>query len=141
VTPPPPPRAAPSRNLLSNSTAAVDRRRRTDEPDGANEKKPLTTCSSVRQVGFEQRCPSGLQKDADWMKRWMSTKITIEAHQFRGPTSTTAWRGRASATCWSAWVATARITVVSKGEEQPFAGGRRSCWALNRRSHFIVTAK
>ena len=35
-----------------------------------------------------------------------------------------------------------RVTVVSKGKEQPFCNEENeSCWPQNRRGHFIVTAK
>ena len=35
-----------------------------------------------------------------------------------------------------------RITVVSKGKEQPFCSEEtESCWAQNRRGHFLITAK
>jgi peptidoglycan-associated lipoprotein len=37
---------------------------------------------------------------------------------------------------------TDRVTIVSKGEEQPFcADDAEGCWQQNRRGHFIVTAK
>ena len=39
-------------------------------------------------------------------------------------------------------VPSSRITVVSKGKEQPFCAEQsESCWQQNRRGHFIVTAK
>ena len=35
-----------------------------------------------------------------------------------------------------------RLTIVSKGEEQPFCSDENeACWQQNRRGHFIVTAK
>ena len=35
-----------------------------------------------------------------------------------------------------------RITVISKGKEQPFCSeASESCWAQNRRGHNIITAK
>jgi peptidoglycan-associated lipoprotein len=39
-------------------------------------------------------------------------------------------------------VPAARITVVSKGKEQPFCTEKSDdCWQQNRRGHFIVTVK
>ena len=36
----------------------------------------------------------------------------------------------------------ARVTIVSKGEEQPFCNEEaESCYSLNRRGHFLITAK
>jgi peptidoglycan-associated lipoprotein len=35
-----------------------------------------------------------------------------------------------------------RVTIVSKGEEQPFCTEEtESCWQQNRRGHFLFTAK
>ena len=39
-------------------------------------------------------------------------------------------------------VLTGRVTVVSKGKEQPFCGEENeSCWQQNRRGHFVITGK
>ena len=39
-------------------------------------------------------------------------------------------------------VPSSRITVVSKGMEQPFCTQEtESCWQENRRGHFLITAK
>jgi peptidoglycan-associated lipoprotein len=39
-------------------------------------------------------------------------------------------------------VAANRVTVLSKGKEQPFCTEEsEACWQQNRRGHFIVTAK
>ena len=39
-------------------------------------------------------------------------------------------------------VAADRVTIVSKGEEQPFCTEEtEACWQQNRGGHFIVTAK
>jgi peptidoglycan-associated lipoprotein len=39
-------------------------------------------------------------------------------------------------------VSAGRITVISKGKEQPFCSQEEeSCWQQNRRGHFIVSAK
>jgi peptidoglycan-associated lipoprotein len=36
----------------------------------------------------------------------------------------------------------ARVTVVSKGKEQPFCNEENEgCWQQNRRGHFVITAK
>jgi peptidoglycan-associated lipoprotein len=91
---------------------------------------------------------TALQKDANWMKKWASTRITIEGHgDSRGTNEYNLALGerRASAArdyMVSLGVPAARVTVVSKGEEQPFCTEEiESCWQQNRRGHFIVTAK
>jgi peptidoglycan-associated lipoprotein len=114
-----------------------------------NEKKPLDDVFfEYDKSDLSGVARASLQKDADWMKHWMSTKVTIEGHaDSRGTNEYNLALGerRASATrdyMVSLGVATARITVVSKGEEQPFCKEEvESCWAQNRRSHFIITAK
>jgi peptidoglycan-associated lipoprotein len=91
---------------------------------------------------------SSLQKDADWMKRWTSTQVTIEGHcDSRGSSEYNLALGsrRASAVkdyLVNLGVPTNRITIVSKGKEQPFCTEENeSCWQQNRRGHFMVTAK
>jgi peptidoglycan-associated lipoprotein len=39
-------------------------------------------------------------------------------------------------------VSGSRLTVVSKGKEQPFCRDENeSCWQQNRRGHFVITGK
>jgi peptidoglycan-associated lipoprotein len=39
-------------------------------------------------------------------------------------------------------VTTERISILSKGEEQPFCREEtEACWQQNRRGHFVVTAR
>jgi len=91
---------------------------------------------------------ASLEKDSTWMKRWTSTRVTIEGHaDSRGTNEYNLALGerRASATrdyLVTIGVPTARIAVVSKGEEQPFcAEETEACWHENRRAHFAITAK
>ena len=89
-----------------------------------------------------------LQKDADWMKRWPTTIVTVEGHaDSRGSSEYNLALGNRRATVVKEYlvslgVPAGRITVVSKGKEQPFCTEENeSCWQQNRRGHFIVTAK
>jgi len=89
-----------------------------------------------------------LQKDADWMKRWTSTQITIEGHcDARGSAEYNLALGSRRASAVKDYLVTlgvpsSRLTVVSKGKEQPVCNEQsESCWQQNRRGHFIVTAK
>ena len=91
---------------------------------------------------------ASLSKNADWMKRWTSTAITIEGHcDSRGSSEYNLALGtrRANAVkdyLVSLGVSTSRVTVISKGKEQPFCSTEdESCWSQNRRGHFIITAK
>jgi len=114
-----------------------------------NEKKPLADVFfEYDKSDLSDVARASLQKDADWMKRWMSTKITIEGHaDSRGTNEYNLALGERRATAArdymvSLGVVASRISVVSKGEEQPFCTEENeACWAQNRRGHFIITAK
>jgi peptidoglycan-associated lipoprotein len=89
-----------------------------------------------------------LQKDADWMKKWTTTVVTVEGHcDSRGSSEYNLALGDRRANVVkdylvSLGVPAGRVTVVSKGKEQPFCSEEsESCWQQNRRGHFLVTAK
>lgn len=89
-----------------------------------------------------------LQRNSDWMKRWAGTQITVEGHaDERGSSEYNLALGSRRATSVrdylvSLGVAATRVTVVSKGKEQPFCTeSSEPCWQQNRRGHFILTAK
>ena len=89
-----------------------------------------------------------LQRNADWLKRWGSTQATVEGHcDSRGSSEYNLALGTRRATAVKDYmvnlgVPANRLTVVSKGKEQPMcAEETESCWQQNRRGHFIVTAK
>ena len=91
---------------------------------------------------------ASLQKDADWMKRFTSTKVTIEGHcDARGTPEYNIGlgdrRAKAVASCLtSLGIPNDRVLTVSKGEEQPFCTEEtEGCWSQNRRGHFLVTGK
>lgn len=89
-----------------------------------------------------------LQKDSDWLKRWTTAQITIEGHcDSRGSAEYNLGLGSRRATAVkdylvSLGVPAARVTIVSKGKEQPFCTEQdESCWQQNRRGHFVITGK
>jgi peptidoglycan-associated lipoprotein len=91
---------------------------------------------------------SVMQKNADWLKRWSSTQISIEGHcDERGSAAYNLGLGSRRATAVKDYlvnlgVPASRITIVSKGKEQPFcAQADESCWQQNRRGHFMITGK
>jgi peptidoglycan-associated lipoprotein len=91
---------------------------------------------------------SALQRDADWMKRYTSSIVTVEGHcDSRGSAEYNLALGNRRATAVkdylvSLGVPASRVTVISKGKEQPFCNDENeSCWQQNRRGHFIITAK
>ena len=89
-----------------------------------------------------------LQTNADWMKRWTSTQVTLEGHaDSRGSSEYNLALGTRRANSVrdylvSLGVPTARITVVSKGKEAPFCTEENeACWQQNRRGHFVITSE
>jgi peptidoglycan-associated lipoprotein len=91
---------------------------------------------------------AGLQKDADWMRKWPSTKVTIEGHaDARGTNEYNLALGERRASSIRDYLTTLGVTVSrmgvgSKGEEEPVCREENeACWAKNRRGHFIITAK
>jgi peptidoglycan-associated lipoprotein len=143
--PPPPPAPAPPppRPLTEEEVFA----RKTLEQ--LNAEKPLDDVffdldkSDLRDDG-----KSALQKDADWMKKWTSTQVTVEGHcDSRGSSEYNLGLGSRRANTVkdylvSLGVAGNRVTIVSKGKEQPFCSEEsESCWQQNRRGHFVITSK
>jgi peptidoglycan-associated lipoprotein len=89
-----------------------------------------------------------IQKNAEYLKRWTSTKILVEGHaDARGTNEYNLALGerRADVTrdyLVSLGVPGERVTIVSKGEEEPACSEENeSCWQRNRRGKFIFTAK
>jgi peptidoglycan-associated lipoprotein len=122
------------------------RRKSLDELNG---EKPLTdTFFELDSTDLSSESRASIQKDVDWMKRWSSTKVMVEGHaDSRGTNEYNLALGERRADAVrdymvSLGIPAERITIVSKGEEQPFCTEQtESCWQQNRRGHFIVTAK
>lgn len=89
-----------------------------------------------------------LQKNGDWLRRWTTTRITIEGHcDSRGSSEYNIALGDRRANAVKDYlvnlgVPAERVLTVSKGKEQPFCRDEtENCWQQNRRGHFIVTRK
>ena len=114
-----------------------------------NAKKPLDDVFfEYDKSDLTAAARTGLQKDSDWMKRWSTTKVTIEGHaDSRGTNEYNLALGERRASASRDYLVTlgipaARVSIVSKGEDQPFCTEETAeCWQQNRRGHFIVTAK
>jgi peptidoglycan-associated lipoprotein len=141
--PPPPPAPAPERPLTEEEIFA----KKTLEQ--LNAEKPLADVFfDLDQSNLKDEARASLQKNAEWMKRWTSTKVTVEGHcDSRGTAEYNLALGERRATAVreylvSLGVAGDRVQAISKGKEQPFCTEENeSCWAQNRRGHFIITAK
>lgn len=89
-----------------------------------------------------------LQKNADWMRRWTSTRVTVEGHaDSRGTNQYNLALGQRRGNAVKDYlvglgIAADRLIVISRGEESPTCTDEtEACWALNRRGHFVITAK
>lgn len=89
-----------------------------------------------------------LRRNAAWLQRWQSVMVRIEG--YADPRGTQEYnvelgQRRAEMTrsvLLSMGIPSSRIVMVSRGESQAFcAEETEECWARNRRSHFVITAK
>ena len=89
-----------------------------------------------------------LSKNADYLKRWNSTRINVEGHcDERGTAEYNLGLGERRANAVreylvSLGVGADRVNIVSKGKESPTCtDSSEACWQQNRRGHFLFTAK
>ncbi|HTI36175.1 MAG TPA: peptidoglycan-associated lipoprotein Pal [Vicinamibacterales bacterium] len=144
---PPPPPAPPAPAPAPQPTEDEIFARKSLEE--INAEKPLTDAYfDLDSSQIRGDATGALQKDAEWMKRWPSTKVTIEGHcDSRGSSEYNLALGdrRAKAVqdyLVSLGISADRIQTVSKGKEQPVCSEQNeACWQQNRRGHFVVTAK
>jgi peptidoglycan-associated lipoprotein len=141
--PPPPPAPAPERPLTEEEIFAKK------TVDDLNRERPLgDVFFDFDQSTLRDDARGTLQKNAEWLRRWTTTRITVEGHcDNRGTPEYNLALGerRASAVrdyLVSLGVSGERIQAVSKGEEEPFCReDTEECWQQNRRGHFVFTAK
>jgi peptidoglycan-associated lipoprotein len=146
-TPPPPPPAP--REAPPAHTPTEDEIFASKTLDQLNAEKPLGDAYfDLDSQTIRDEAKPVLQKDAEWMKRWASTKVMIEGHgDERGSAEYNLALGERRATAVRDYlvnlgVAADRVQVVSKGKEAPVCSeSNESCWQQNRRGHFVITAK
>jgi peptidoglycan-associated lipoprotein len=144
--PPPPPKPAPPETPRPLTEDDIFAKKTLDE---LNAEKPLADvffALDSAQLGND--AAPILQKDAEWMKRWTSTKIMIEGHaDSRGTAEYNLALGERRAAAVRDYmvnlgIAADRVQIVSKGKESPFCTEENeACWHQNRRGHFVITAK
>jgi peptidoglycan-associated lipoprotein len=91
---------------------------------------------------------AALQRNADWMRQWTSTRVSVEGHcDERGTNEYNLALGERRAAAVRDYlvglgIAANRVATVSRGEESPFCtDSHEGCWSRNRRGHFLVTSK
>jgi peptidoglycan-associated lipoprotein len=146
-TPPPPPPApatAPAPSPLTEEQIFAQK-----SLDQLNAERPLgDVFFNLDEATIREDARGALQKNADWMKRWASTRIQVEGHcDERGTAEYNLALGERRANAVKQYLVSLgvgpdRVAVVSKGKESPFCSdANEACWQQNRRGHFIVTAK
>jgi peptidoglycan-associated lipoprotein len=114
-----------------------------------NSKRPLDdVLFEYDKAELSDKARASLQKNATWLTRWTSTKITVEGHaDSRGTNEYNLSLGERRAAAVRDYLVTLgvganRVAIVSKGEEQPVCNEEtEGCWLQNRRAHFDITAK
>ena len=142
--PPPAPTAAPTPRALSEAEIFAQK-----SLDQLNKERPLADVFfALDQSTIEDQARASLTTNANWLKRWGNTRISIEGHcDERGTAEYNLGLGERRANAVKAYlvelgVAADRIVIVSKGKESPFCTDKNeACWQQNRRGHFILTAK
>src|SRR5262245_1881044 len=144
--PPPPPAPAPAPPPAPLTEEQIFARKSLEQ---LNSERPLADVFfdyDESDIRADARGP--LQANADWLRKWGSTLITIEGHcDSRGSSEYNLALGARRAEAVKQYlvnlgVPANRVTVVSKGKEQPFCSDEaESCWTQNRRGHCLVTAK
>lgn len=149
-TPPPPPPPPPAPTPAPTPPPLTDEQIFARTPlDELNRSKPLDDVFfDLDQSAIKDEGRTALQKDADWLKKYPSTKITVEGHcDSRGSAEYNLGLGERRAAAVKAYLVSLglagdRVQTVSKGKEQPFCmEENEGCWYQNRRGHFIITAK
>jgi peptidoglycan-associated lipoprotein len=147
TAPPPPP--APPAEATQPRVPTEDEIFAGKTLDQLNAEKPLGDAFfNLDEQTIRDDAKPVLQKDADWMKRWASTKVMVEGHaDSRGSAEYNLALGERRATAVRDYlvnlgVPADRVQIVSKGKEAPVCSEEaESCWQQNRRGHFVITAK
>src|SRR4029453_1882561 len=132
TTPPPPaPPPPPSEEeVFKNKTL-----------EQLNAEKPLgDVFFALASTELTEEARGVMQKDVTWMKKWTSTKVMVEGHaDSRGTNEYNLALGERRVDAVrnylvSLGIPADRMTIVSKGEEQPFCSEEtETCWQQNRR--------
>jgi peptidoglycan-associated lipoprotein len=137
-SPPPPPKTLTDEEIFARKSL-----------DELNNERPLDNVFfDYDSADLSEAARATLEKNSSWMKRWTSTRVTVEGHaDARGTNEYNLALGERRASAVRDYlsglgVAGDRVAIVSKGEEQPVcAEEAESCWSRNRRGHFIITGK
>jgi peptidoglycan-associated lipoprotein len=142
--PPPDPPAAPPPVPLSEEEAFA---RKTVEQ--LNAERPLgTVYFDYDRADLRDDARATLASNAEWLRRWVSTRIVVEGHcDERGTAEYNLALGDQRAQSVRAYLVSLgigadRILATSKGEEAPTCTeSHDACWQQNRRGLPLITDK
>jgi peptidoglycan-associated lipoprotein len=144
--PPPTPEVAPTPSVIAESEEDIFSRKTVDQLNAEGVLGHVFF--DLDQAALRDADRVTLQRNADWLRRWSSTRIAIEGHcDSRGTAEYNLALGNRRAVAVrdylvSLGVPTDRASVVSKGKEQPFCHDEtEECWQMNRRGHFVIVDK
>ena len=135
---PPPPRALTEDEIFARKTV-----------EQLNAEMPLgDVMFDLDQSSIRDDQRAALQKNADYLRRWSSIRVSVEGHaDSRGTNEYNLALGERRANAVKEYlvglgVMSDRMVVVSKGEEAPVCTeDNEGCFMRNRRGHFVITAK
>ena len=147
--PPPPPPAAPAPAPAPPKPLSEEEQFARKTLDQLNAEMPLgDVIFDYDQAAVREDQRGILQKNADYMRRWATIRVTIEGHaDARGTNEYNLALGERRGNAVKDYLVSLgmsadRMTVISKGEEAGLcADMTEQCYARNRRGHFIITAK
>jgi len=144
--PPPPPADPPPAPSAALTEEELFARKTLEE---LNAERPLgDVFFDLDQSTIGDNARAVLQRNAEWMRRWTSTRITIEGHcDSRGTSEYNLALGERRAAAVrdylvSLGIASDRVVTLSRGKETPACSEEtESCWQQNRRGHPVITAR
>ena len=114
-----------------------------------NAERPLGTVHfDYDRSDLREDARATLARNADWLRRWTSTRIVVEGHcDERGTAEYNLALGERRARSVreylvSLGISADRIQAISKGKETPSClESSEACWQQNRRGFPVITAK
>jgi peptidoglycan-associated lipoprotein len=136
--PAPPPRALTEDEIFARKTV-----------DELNAEMPLADVMfDLDQSTIRDDQRATLQRNADFLRRWTSVRVSVEGHaDQRGTNEYNLALGERRSNAVKEYLVGLgimgdRMVVISKGEETPVCTEEaEACYARNRRGHFVITGK
>ena len=149
VPAPPPPPLEATAPVTSEPELTEEERFARKSLAELNAERPLPdVLFRLDDSAIDEEARATLQRGAEWLRRWPSTRVMIEGHcDERGTSEYNLALGERRANAVRTYLVSlgvdgARLTVVSKGEESPVCiDQNEDCWLRNRRAQSTITAK